>query len=106
MSEVTFDVETQAAAAITNIGGDQTVYTAERPAAFARWGAVLGVALSLGGLGVLVLTGVRTAETLLSNDFWPPETSYYVDNVAATWLPAVALIVAGVVIKRFAKAMR
>ena len=30
MEEVSFDIETQAAAAITNIGGDQMIYSAER----------------------------------------------------------------------------
>jgi hypothetical protein len=104
MGQVTFDVETQAAAAITNIGGDQTVYAGERKSAFARWGAVGGVALSLSGLGVLVLTGVRTADTLLANAYWPSEASYYADNIASTWVPAAVLLVAGIVLKRFAKA--
>jgi hypothetical protein len=105
MSDVTYDIETQAAAAITNIG-DQTVYAGERRSAFARWGALLGVTLSLGGLGVLVLAGIRTSDTLLANDVWPREVSYYSGNVSGLWAPAVVLLVAGFVVKRFAKAAR
>jgi hypothetical protein len=106
MADVSYDIETQAAAAITNVGGDQTVYAGERRSAFARWGALLGVALSLGGLGLLVLAGVRTADVLLANDFWPPEAAYYTDHVSPLWLPAVVLLGAGFVVKRFAKAAR
>jgi hypothetical protein len=105
MGDVTFDVETQAAAAITNIGGDQVVHSAGRPSLIARRLAVFGVALSLAGLGVLVLTGIRTVETLLANGYWPQEASYYLDDVASTWLPAALLLVAGLVIKRFARAV-
>jgi hypothetical protein len=106
MGDVTYDIENQAAAAITNVGGDQTIYTGERRSAFSRWGALLGLALSLGGLGIVVLAGVRTAETLLANDFWPSEISYYTGNVSRTWIPAVVLLVTGIVVKRFAKATR
>ena len=56
MEEVSFDIETQAAAAITNIGGDQTIYSAERRSRVPRAVSVLGLLLSLGGLGLLVLT--------------------------------------------------
>ena len=106
MADVSYDIETQAAAAITNIGGDQTVYAGERRSAFARWGALLGVAISLAGLGLLVMAGMRTAETLLANDFWPREAAYYTENVSSLWLPAVVLLVTGFVVNRFAKAAR
>lgn len=106
MADVSYDIETQAAAAITNIGGDQTVYAGERRSAFARCGALLGVTLSLGGLGLLGLAGVRTAETLLANDSWPSEAAYYTENVSTVWVPAVVLLFAGFVVKRFARAAR
>jgi hypothetical protein len=106
MAYVSYDIETQAAAAITNIGGDQTVYAGERRSGFSRWGALLGVALSLSGLSVLVLAGFQTTDTLLANDFWPREASYYTENVSGAWLPALVLLVTGLVVKRFARAAR
>jgi hypothetical protein len=98
MDEVTFEVDTQAAAAITNIGGDQTVYAGERRSRIPRLVSVLGLALWLTGLGLLVLTGVRTADTLLANDFWASDSSYYTGAIAETWRPAVTLFVVGIVV--------
>jgi hypothetical protein len=97
MDEVTFEVDTQAAAAITNIGGDQTVYAGERRSRIPRLVSVLGLALWLTGLGLLVLTCVRTADTLLANDFWPSDATYYSGAIAETWRPAVTLFVVGIV---------
>ena len=105
MDEVTYDIETQAAAAITNIGGDQTVYAGERRSHVPRLVSVLGVLLSLAGLGLLVLTGIRTADTLLASDFWPSEPGYYTDAVASTWQPAVILLVAGIVLSRVGRVL-
>ncbi len=105
MEEVTFDIETQAAAAITNIGGDQTVYASERRSHVPRLVSILGLLLSLAGLGLLVLTGMRTAETLLASNFWPSEPGYYTDAVAGTWLPAVILLVAGIVLSKVGRAL-
>jgi hypothetical protein len=100
MDEVTFDIETQAAAAITNIGGDQTVYASQRRSPVPRLVSVLGLLLLLVGLGLLVLTGIRTADTLLASNFWPSEPGYYTGAVADTWLPAVILFVGGFVLSR------
>jgi hypothetical protein len=105
MDEVTYDIETQAAAAITNIGGDQTVYAGERHSPVPRLVSVLGLLLSLAGLGLLVLTGIRTADTLLATDFWPSEPGYYTDAVASTWQPAVILLVAGIVLSRVGRVL-
>ena len=105
MEEVTFDIETQAAAAITNIGGDQTVYAGERRSPVPRMVSVLGLLLSLVGLGLLVLTGIRTAETLLMSNFWPSDPGYYTDAVAGTWLPAVILLVAGIVLSKLGRVL-
>ena len=63
MDEVTYDIETQAAAAITNIGGDQTVYAGERRSPVPRLVSVLGLLLSLAALGLLVFTGIGTADS-------------------------------------------
>ncbi len=82
MDEVTFEIDNQAAAAITNVGGDQTIYAGERRSRVPRLVSVLGLGLWLTGLGLLVLTGIRTAKTLLANDFWPSRASYYAGAVA------------------------
>jgi hypothetical protein len=103
MEEVTFDIEAQAAAAITNIGGDQTVYAGERRSRIPRIVSVIGLAASLSGLGLLVLTGVRTADTLLAADTWPSNWDYYAGAVAETWLPAVILLAAGIVLSRLGR---
>ena len=105
MDEVTYDIETQAAAAITNIGGDQTVSAGERRSPVPRLVSVLGLLLSLAGLGLLVLTGIRTVDTLLASDFWPSEPGYYTDAVASTWQPAVILLVAGIVLSRVGRVL-
>jgi hypothetical protein len=106
MDDVTFDVETQTAAAITNIGGDQTVYTGERTSPVPRLFSIIGLALTLGGLGLLVMTGIGTADTLLAENSWPLEVAYYTENVAATWLPAVILLAGGIVLSRVGRALR
>ena len=105
MEEVTFDIESQAAAAITNIGGNQTVYAGEKRSPVPRLVAVLGLLLSLTGLGLLVLTGIRTADALLASNFWPSDPAYYTDAVAGTWPPAVVLLVAGIVVSRIGRVL-
>ena len=50
--------------------------------------SVLGLLLSLAGLGLLVLTGIRTASTLLASEFWPLAPAYYTDAVPSTLQPA------------------
>jgi hypothetical protein len=105
MDEVTFDIETQAAAAITNIGGDQTVYAGEPRSHVPRGLSVVGLLLSLSGLGLLVLTGIRTAQILQANDFWPSDASYYAGAIADTWLPAVLALVVGIVLSRVGRVL-
>ena len=105
MEEVTFDIETQAAAAITNVGGNQTVYAGERRSPIPRIVSVIGLLASLTGLGLLVLTGIRTANTLLAADFWPSDSAYYTEAIADTWLPAVILLVTGIVLSRLGRAL-
>jgi hypothetical protein len=98
MDEVTFEIETQAAAAITNIGGDQTVYAGEGRSRVPRLISVLGLGLWLTGLGLLVLTGIRTGQTLQANDFWPSDVSYYTGAIADTWRLSASLFAGGVVL--------
>lgn len=105
MEEVTFDIETQAAAAITNIGGDQKVYAGERRSPVPRMVSVLGLLVSLGGLGLLVLTGIRAADTLLAINYWPLAPAYYTDAVGGTWQPAVILVVAGIVLSKVGRVL-
>jgi hypothetical protein len=105
MDEVTYDIETQAAAAINNIGGDQTIYAGERRSAVPRLVSVLGLILSLAGLGLLVLTGIRTADTLLASNYWPLAPAYYTDAVPNTWQPAVILLVAGIVLSKVGRVL-
>ena len=105
MDEVTFEIDNQAAAAITNVGGDQTIYAGERRSRVPRLVSVLGLALWLTGLGLLVLTGIRTAKTLLANDFWPSRASYYTGAVADLWKPAVLLFVVGIVVSLFGRVL-
>ena len=105
MEEATFDIETQAAAAITNIGGDQTIYAAERQSRIPRILSVLGLLASLVGLGLLVLTGVETASTLLAANEWPSSPDHYTDAVAGTWLPAVILLGTGIVLSRVGRVL-
>jgi hypothetical protein len=105
MDEVTFDIETQAAAAITNIGGDQTIYAGERRSRLPRIVSVIGLLASLIGLGLLIWTGVDTATTLLEDNDWSSNWEHYKNVVAGTgtWLPAVIFSGAGIVLSRLGR---
>jgi hypothetical protein len=105
MEEATFDIETQAAAAITNVGGNQTVYADKPRSRIPRIVSVIGLLASLSGLGLLVLTGVRTANELLAANTWPSSSAYYTDAVPETWLPAVILLGAGIVLSRLGRVL-
>jgi hypothetical protein len=105
MDEVTYEIETQAAAAITNIGGDQTVYSGERRSPIPRLLSLAGLTLSFSALGLLVYTGIGTANELLANDSRPSDIGYYTDAIASTWQPAVILLVAGIVLSRVGRVL-
>lgn len=104
MSAPHFDVETQSAASISNVGGNQNVYLdgeRSRAAALGRAGAAIGLAALFSGLGLLVATIVRTTQGVLGDvhHLSGPYTQY----VSDLWLPAVLLLAIGVVLVRFGR---
>ncbi len=101
-----FDVETQSAATISNVGGDQNVYldaARRRAAALGRAGAAIGLAALFSGLGLLVVTVVQTTQSVLADLHGDGISSPYTQYVSAIWLPAVALLATGIVLVRFGR---
>jgi hypothetical protein len=101
-----FDVETQSAATISNVGGDQNVYLdaeRRRAAAIGRAAAAVGLALCFGGLGLLVAAIVRTTQGVLGDLNGDGITSPYTQYVSGLWLPTVVLIAVGLVLVRFGR---
>ena len=101
-AEPAFDIESQLAQNISNIGGNQTIHYGDRSRA-ARNGkvmAVLGLLLSLAGLALLVAVAVTTTQNV--RDAGGVETPY-TQYLASGWRVAVALLVGGLVVNRFAR---
>jgi hypothetical protein len=103
MTEVRFEIEGQAAAEITNVGGD--VYNMSearrRGAAVGRGLALAGLLVGLAGLGSLILAGVKTGQVLPPDDW-----AAYEDYVAMTWAVAgVILVVAGIVVGKIGRVL-
>jgi hypothetical protein len=103
--DTAFEIDRQSAGNISNVGGDQTIYYADRNRS-SRWGKVLaavGLLLSLAGLVLLVVFGVMTAHSVLdamkNHDFAKPYTQY----LPSGWPAAFALIVSGFVVNRVAR---
>ena len=101
----TFEVDHQSGQNISNIGGDQTIYYGERSRA-ARVGKMigaLGLFLCLVGVAVLVPIGVTTANHVMhaAGGIHAPYTQY----LPSIWPAALALLVAGFVLMRFARIM-
>jgi hypothetical protein len=103
----TFDVASQSAQTISNVGGDHNVYVdgarSSRARTVARAVWALGLASVFAGLAVLVLTGVDTAHNFLAAQGDEGISAPYTQYVAATWIPAVALLGGGVVLTGFAR---
>jgi hypothetical protein len=104
-AEPAFDIESQLAQNISNIGGNQTIHYGDRTRA-ARIGnvmAVLGLLLSFAGLALLVAVAVRTTQSVLdavhAGGVGTPYTQYLVSG----WPVAVGLLVGGFVVNRFAR---
>jgi hypothetical protein len=101
-----FEVETQSATTISNVGGDQNVYLDEvrrRAAAIGRGAATVGLALCFGGLALLIATIVRTTQAVLGDLNGDGITSPYTQYVSGLWLPTVVLLVVGIVLVRFGR---
>jgi len=105
-SEALFEIETQSASSISNVGGNQNVYldgVRRRAAAIGRGAAGLGLVLFFAGLGLFVATVVLTTQGVLADLNGDGISSPYAHYVAATWIPAVALLAAGLVLVRFGR---
>ncbi|MGZ6617351.1 MAG: hypothetical protein ACXVFQ_23375 [Solirubrobacteraceae bacterium] len=101
----TFEVDHQSGQNISNIGGDQTIYYGDRNRA-GRIGKILGTLglfLCLVGVALLVPIGVTTANHLMHavGGVQAPYTQY----LPSIWPAALALLVAGLVVTRFARIM-
>jgi hypothetical protein len=100
---VRFDVDRQTAANINNVGGDQTVNISTpggRAATVGRWMASVGLAFSLGGIGLLGLTIAHTAQAVQAAS---PAQQPYTQYVVSTWQPAVILLCVGLVVSRYGR---
>jgi hypothetical protein len=105
-TEPLFEIETQSASSISNVGGDQNVYfggVRSRAAAIGRGVAALGLALFFGGVGLFIATVVISMQRLvqdingsgISDNF-----RHYVPDIS---IPALALLAAGIILVRFGR---
>ena len=92
VGEVTFEIDGQLAGAITNVGGDQNMFlhdATSRSAAVGRAVAVIGLIVSITGLGFLILGGVETSRALP-----PADWATYNDYVATNLLTVAVILFA------------
>jgi hypothetical protein len=103
MTEVRFEIEGQAAAEITNVGGDHNVYMEgrRRGAAVGRAIALLGLLTAVAGLAVLAVGGIQTGQAL------PPEDwAAYQDYVEMTPVVTGAILaMAGIVVGKIGRVL-
>jgi hypothetical protein len=100
-----FDIDSQLAQNISNIGGNQTVHYADRSRA-ARVGkliAAVGLLLSLAGLALLVAVAVTTTRSVLDALNAGGVDMPYTQYLASGWPVAVGVLVGGFVVNRFAR---
>lgn len=104
-ADTRFDVDRQIGESINNVGGDQTfnIGTRGRSAAVGKALGVLGLVLSLGGLALLVSVAVTTTQSVLDAVENGGAEAPYTQYLASTWPAAVALLVAGIVVKRLGR---
>ena len=101
-----FEIETQSATTISNVGGDQNVFLDDlrrRAAAIGRGAAALGLALCFGGIALLVATIVLSTQKVLHDLNGSGITSPYTHYASGLWLPAVILLAVGIVLVRFGR---
>jgi hypothetical protein len=104
-AEPAFDIDSQLAQNISNIGGNQTIHYGDRSRA-ARIGrviAVLGLLMSLAGLALLVVVAVTTTHSVLDAVHGAGVAAPYTQYLASGWPVAVGLLVSGLVVNRFAR---
>ena len=104
-AEPAFDIDSQVAQNISNIGGNQTIHYGDRTRA-ARIGkvmAVLGLLLSFAGLALLVAVAVPTTQSVLDAVDGGGVETPYTQYLASGWPVAVGLFVGGFVLNRFAR---
>jgi energy-converting hydrogenase Eha subunit G len=96
-----FDVESQTAGTISNVGGDQNVYMdgIKRGVGVGRalWAA--GLAAFFTGLALASVTAVQTTNTLRGNSDW----SHWNQHVPQLWMLSVVLLSVGIVLTRFGR---
>jgi hypothetical protein len=100
-----FEIDRQSGQNISNIGGDQTIYYGDRSRAarIAKILGALGLFLSLVGAALLVPIGVTTAHNMLHDVHAGGVRAPYTQYLPSVWPAAVGLVVAGFVVKRFAR---
>lgn len=104
-AEPAFDIDSQLAQNISNIGGNQSIHYGDRTRA-ARIGkviAVLGLLLSLAGLALLVAVAVTTTQSALDAVHAGGVETPYTQYLASGWPVAVGLLAGGFVVNRFAR---
>jgi hypothetical protein len=101
-----FEIEAQSAQAISNVGGDQNVYLdgiRRRSATIGRAAAALGLALTVGGVGLLIATAVQATQRILDDVNGSGLSSDYMRYVPGTWIPMVVLLAVGIILFRFGR---
>src|SRR4051794_2688857 len=104
-AEPAFDIDSQLAQSISNIGGNQTIHYGDRTRA-ARIGkviAVLGLLLSFAGFALLVAVAVPTTNSVVDAVHGGGVEMPYTQYLASGWPVAVGLVVGGFVVNRFAR---
>ena len=104
-AEPSFDVDSQLAQSISNVGGNQTIHYGDRSRA-TRIGkaiAVLGLLLSLTGFALLVAVAAATTHGVLDAVNAGGVETPYTQYLASGWQVAAGLLVGGFVVNRFAR---
>jgi hypothetical protein len=104
-AETRFDIDRQWGESINNVGGNQTINFegGGRSVVVGRVMGAIGLALSLGGLALLISVAVTTTQSVLDAVDNGGAEAPYTQYLASSWVPAVALLVAGIVVKRFGR---
>jgi hypothetical protein len=100
-SDATFELERQSAETISNVGGNQNVYyDGKRTRAAVVVGRAVALAVFFAGLGLLIVTIVHTTNAVLGD---ADRNTNWANDISNTWMPAVVLLGAGIVLTRFGR---